>query len=82
MKIIDFWAPWCQPCKQMKPTIESLEKDFPIEKINIDEQPEIAQSYGVMSIPTLLIMDNDKEVKRFIGNTSEADVRGLITQLG
>lgn len=75
MKIIDFWAPWCGPCKTMKPTIESLEKDFTLEKVNIDEQPDIAQSHGVMSIPTLIILNNDKEIKRFVGVVSESAIR-------
>jgi thioredoxin len=81
MKIIDFYADWCQPCKQMKPTIESLEKDFDVEKIDIDAQSDVAQAHGVMSIPTLIVFKDDKEVKRFTGVTSESDIRGLLTQL-
>lgn len=81
MKIIDFYADWCQPCHQMEPTIKSLEKDFNVERVDIDAQSDVAQAHGVMSIPTLIVMNDDKEVKRFTGVTSENDIRGLLTQL-
>ena len=78
MKIIDFWAPWCGPCKQMKPIIEKLESEYAVQKVNIDEDPETAVKYGVMSIPTLLIMDGDKEIKRFIGYTNHDTIKSAI----
>lgn len=81
MKIIDFYADWCQPCKQMEPTIKSLEKDFTVERVDIDAQSDVAQAHGVMSIPTLIVFKDDKEVKRFTGVSSESDIRGLLTQL-
>ena len=52
MKLLDFYADWCGPCKVMEPIVSELEKSYNIEKINVDENPEVAEKYGVMSIPT------------------------------
>lgn len=83
VKLLDFWAEWCGPCKIMNPIIEELEKEFDgqvkFEKINVDESQALAQQYGVMSIPTYIIMDrNGKEVARKIGVTSKEDLRKLL----
>lgn len=82
IKLLDFWAPWCGPCKIMNPIIEELEKELGdkvvIEKINVDESTDTASKYGVMSIPTYIIMKDDKEVGRKIGVTSKADLLKLI----
>jgi len=70
MKLLDFYAEWCPPCKIMDPRIEELIADgAPVEKIDIDQNMDLAQSYGVMSIPTYVVMDGDKEVQRFSGVT-------------
>lgn len=71
MKIIDFYADWCGPCKVMEPTIDELEKEFEVQKINIDEDPETAQKYGIMSIPTIVLELEGKELKRFTGVTNK-----------
>jgi thioredoxin 1 len=69
--LIDFWASWCGPCKMLTPTIEELNKEFDgravIAKVNVDEEPELAQKYGVMSIPTVFVMKGDKVLDSSIG---------------
>lgn len=75
LKIIDFWAVWCGPCKFMEPIIEELEKELggkvEIEKINVDENQEMTAKYGVMSIPTYVFLKDGKEVDRIIGATQK-----------
>ena len=81
IKLIDFWAPWCQPCKVMNPIIDELKeqfKDVTFEEINVDENQEMASKYGVMSIPTYVVLKDDKEIGRKIGVTSKADLLKLL----
>ena len=69
--LVDFYAGWCGPCKMMAPVIEELAEELQekakVGKINVDESTDIATQYDVMSIPTIIIFKNGKEVKRFIG---------------
>ncbi len=82
IKLLDFWASWCSPCKMMEPVIEELEKELAgkieIEKINVDEKQEEASKYGVMSIPTYVGLKDDKEIGRKIGVTSKQDLLELL----
>ena len=64
--LIDFWAAWCGPCKMMSPVIDEMAADHPeikVAKINIDEEMELAQKYGVMQAPTLVVVEDDKAKK-------------------
>ncbi len=69
--IVDLWADWCMPCKMIEPHLHKLAETYPdtlvIGRLNVDDHPEIAARYGVMSIPTLLFIKDGKEVDRVIG---------------
>lgn len=71
ISLIDFWAEWCGPCKMIAPTIDELAREYSgrvkVGKVNVDNEMELAERFGVMSIPTIVIMKDGKEVKRFVG---------------
>jgi thioredoxin 1 len=79
---VDFWAPWCGPCRIIGPIVEDLAPSYDgkvlITKINVDENPGIAQAYGVTSIPTLMIFKNGKVVDRAIGALPRSEVQKFI----
>ena len=71
--LVDFWAPWCGPCRQIAPMIDELASANPgasIGKVNIDENPAVAEKYGITSIPTLLIFKDGEVSKSFLGGSS------------
>lgn len=68
--LLDFWATWCGPCRMVAPIVEEIAQersDIKVGKINVDEQPELASQFGVMSIPTLVVMKNGKIVDQAVG---------------
>ena len=82
--IVDFWAPWCGPCKMIAPTLEKFAKEFDgkllVAKVNTDENPEWATKYGVQGIPTVLYIFNGKILHRQTGALPEASMRDTLTQ--
>ena len=68
--LVDFWASWCGPCKMLGPVIEEIAEEaegFRVGKVNVDEQPELAREYGIMSIPTVIVFKDGKPVKQSAG---------------
>ena len=69
--VVDFWAPWCGPCRMVSPIVDQIAEEsdgsFKVGKVNVDEQPELASQFGVMSIPTLLVLENGKVKTSSVG---------------
>ena len=82
--IVDFWAPWCGPCKMIAPTLEKIAKENAgkviVAKVNTDENPEWAMKYGVQGIPTMLFVSGGKIVHRQVGALPEPVLRTIVTQ--
>ncbi|KKQ16243.1 thioredoxin [Candidatus Daviesbacteria bacterium RIFCSPHIGHO2_12_FULL_37_16] len=82
IKLLDFWAVWCGPCRIMAPVLEEIKKELgdkvEVEEINVDEDPKKTEQFGVMSIPTYVIMKDGKEVGRKIGVTPKAELLKLL----
>ena len=79
--VVDFYADWCGPCQGMKPILEDLSEECPevaFYKVNVDEQPELAAEFGVMSIPTLLVFRDGKLVNQAVGARPKAGVLALL----
>ena len=79
--LIDFFATWCGPCKMMSPIIDKIADEHPeyvVGKVDVDNDPELAQAFGVMSIPTLVIMKNGEVAKQNIGAIPEDQVLSLL----
>ncbi|WP_254273365.1 thioredoxin family protein [Haloarcula marina] len=81
----DFYADWCGPCKTQDPILEDLEEqwgDVEFEKINVDEEQDIANEYQVRSLPTLIVENDDGIVERFVGVTQADDIEDALSQAG
>ena len=80
--LIDFWADWCSPCKMMAPVVEEISKSMSdtvkVCKVNIDENEELAEEYGIMSIPTFIVIKNGKETGRTVGVQSKEELLKIL----
>jgi len=80
--LVDFWAEWCGPCRMVGPIVEAIAKEYKgklkVCKLNVDQAPETASSYGIMSIPTLAIFKNGKVVNKIVGALPKAELEAAI----
>ena len=79
--LLDFWASWCGPCRMVSPIVDEIaaeRSDIRVGKINVDEQPELAAQFGVMSIPTLVVMKNGRIVNQAVGARPKAQILGML----
>lgn len=80
--LIDFWAPWCGPCRMMGPIIEQLAEEYEgkakVGKVNVDEEGELSQVFGVMSIPTIVLVKDGKVVRQAVGARPKAEVEAML----
>ena len=79
--LLDFWASWCGPCRMVSPILDEIaaeRSDIKVGKINVDEQPELAAQFGVMSIPTLVVMKNGRVVNQAVGARPKAQILGML----
>ena len=76
--LVDFWASWCGPCRMLSPIVEELSKTHKVGKVNVDEEMELAQRYGISSIPSLLVFKGGQLVNRSLGYQSLESLKALM----
>ena len=81
---VDFWASWCGPCKMMSPVVDEVAEELSgkvkVGKVNVDDEGDLAQKYGIMSIPAFLIFKNGQKVAETVGGRSKEDLKAFIEQ--
>ncbi|MFC7204648.1 thioredoxin family protein [Haloferax namakaokahaiae] len=85
VRLLDFYADWCGPCKTQDPILDELEADFEaveFEKVDVDDEQDVANQYQVRSLPTLIIENDDGIVDRFVGVTQREDIESALKQAG
>ena len=81
LAMVDFWASWCGPCRMVSPIIDEIaaaRSDVRVGKINVDEQPELARQFGIMSIPTLVVMKNGQIVNQAVGARPRSAIESML----
>lgn len=76
--LVDFYADWCGPCKMLMPVMEEISKDYDVYKVNVDENSDLAQQFGVMSIPTVMIFEDGQEANKFVGIKTKNEILELL----
>ena len=76
--LVDFYADWCGPCRMLVPILDEISKDHTVYKVNVDNESDLAQNYGIMSIPCMIVFQDGKEVNRLVGLHSKADILELL----
>lgn len=75
--LVDFWATWCGPCMMLSPIVEELAETCRVGKVNVDEEPELARQFGIVSIPTLIVFENGKAVRQSMGYRPKSEIEAF-----